>query len=150
MALYSVRTGATTLTGGATKSLILLNPVTDKFDIVSFSVSMDASASSTGVAIELYRVTTIGSPAGASTTPNPVDARDAAATTTSLTVLSTEPTTVLVLDDWYIQPFGGLLYVQYPLGREMPVAPAGARVGFRYVTPASVTPNCRATCWISE
>jgi hypothetical protein len=57
---------------------------------------------------------------------------------------------VEVLADWFIQPFGGLFDVQYPLQREPLSAAAGQRIGLRYVTPAAVTPNCRAYVWFDE
>jgi hypothetical protein len=132
VALYGTRTGSTALTASATKSLWLLNPVSDFFLLAQFGISLDASAASAGVGVELYRTTTLGTPAGTAATITKVNriGDTAAATTTGLTVLTTEPTAVEVLADWFIQPFGGLFDVQYPLQR--------------------VTPNCRAYVWFDE
>jgi hypothetical protein len=152
VALYGTRTGSTALTASATKSLWLLNPASDFFLLAQFGISLDASAASAGVGVELYRTTTLGTPAGTAATITKVNriGDTAAATTTGLTVLTTEPTAVEVLADWFIQPFGGLFDVQYPLQREPLSAAAGQRIGLRYVTPAAVTPNCRAYVWFDE
>jgi hypothetical protein len=150
--LYTVRTGSVALTASTTKSLWLLNPAVDYFVIAQLAVSFDASAASAGVGIELYRVTTIGSATGTTFTPIKVNriGDTAASGTTAQTPVTTEPTAVEVLADWFIQPFGGLFDVQYPLMREPLAAAAGQRIGLRYVTPAGVTPNCRAYVWFDE
>lgn len=153
MTLYGTRTaGAITLSASATKSLWLLNPATDFFVIAQFAVSFNASASSATVAVELYRTTTLGSPAGTAATFTKINrVGDAAApTTTGLTNLSAEPTAVEVLADWEIQPFGGALDLQYPLQREPLAAAAGQRIGLRCVTPAAVTPGVRSYVWLDE
>jgi hypothetical protein len=149
-AQYSVTAGAVTLAASATKSLILLNPVTNRALITQVSMSLNGSAAGTAVQFDLYRVVTIGSAAGATGTENLLDPATQAATTTSLTSLTTEPTTVVVLDSWEVQELGGLAVVQYPLGREPVLAAAGARVGLRYTTAASTTPVCVSTIWFEE
>jgi hypothetical protein len=152
VALYGTRTGSVALTASSTKSLWLLNPVTDFFLIAQVGISFDASAASAGVGIELYRTTTLGTPAGTAATITKINRIADAATpaTTGLTALTTEPTAVEVLADWFVQPFGGLFDVQYPLQREPLASAAAQRIGLRYVTPAAVTPNCRAYVWIDE
>lgn len=150
MGLYTVTTGSHAATGGATKSIILLNPAGPKVKIVQVDISMDSSALAGGVLFDLYRVTTIGTPAGTSATPLLLDPGDAAASTTSLTQLTTEPTTVVPFLSYYLQPVGGLLPLQFPLGREPVLAPSGARVGLRYTTPASTTPDIVATITFQE
>jgi hypothetical protein len=150
MALYIVTTGKVTLTGGSTKSLALLNPVTNAFKVRQIDISLDASTASTGVQFDLYRVATIGTPAGTTTTAVLADERDTAATTTSLTTLTAEPTTVTVLASWYVQPLGGLVVIPFPYGGEPIGKGAGNRIGIRYVTPASVTPDCLLNVWFEE
>src|SRR5487761_2476555 len=140
--LYSVNFGAIALSASATKSLWLLDPVTNPFAIVEFGVSFNASASSAPVQVDLYVVTSLGTPAGTTTV---------AATTTSLTALTTEPTTKVLIQSWYVQPFGGLLEIQYPLGREGASAiGAGNRIGLQCVTPAAVTPTAVGHVWFEE
>jgi hypothetical protein len=149
-AQFSTTAGAVTLTASATKSLILLNPVTNRAVITEISISLNGSAAGTAVEFDLYRVVTIGSAAGTTGTQNALDPATQVATTTSLTSLTTEPTTVVVLDSWDVQELGGLIVIQYPLGREPVLAAAGARVGIRYVTAASTTPSCVSTIWFEE
>ena len=149
-AQYSVTSGAVTLTASATKSLILLNPVTNRAVLTEISIGLNGSAAGTAVQFDLYRVVTIGSAAGSTGTENLLDPATQAATTTSLINLTTEPTTVSVLDSWEIQELGGEMVIQYPLGREPVLAAAGARVGIRYTTVAATTPGCVCTTWFEE
>lgn len=143
VSIYSIQTGSVALSASATKSLWLANPATDAFCPVEVGISFDASASSTALRVDLYRVTTIGSAAGTTATIVKYnDPNSAAATTTGLTALTTEPTAVEILASWFIQPFGGLFVLQYPMGREPGAVAAGQRLGIRAVTPASVSPNC--------
>jgi hypothetical protein len=153
VALYGARTsGSITLSASATKSLWLLNPATDFFVLAQFAVSFNASASSSTVAVELYRTTTLGSPTGTTATFAKVNrVGDAAApTTTGLVNLTAEPTAVEVLADWEIQPFGGVLDIQYPMQREPIAASAGQRIGLRCTTPAATTPGVRSYVWFDE
>lgn len=151
MAQFTVNTGTIALSASATKSLILLNPVTNKAKLTAIKFSLDGSAAAAGIKFEAYRVVTIGSAAGTTGTVNQTDVSDQAATTTALTALTTEPTTVAVLDGIYLQQIGGLYVLQGPLGREEVVlAPAGARVGFRAVTPAGISADVDATAYFEE
>lgn len=148
---FVTTTGSVTLTAAATKSLILVNPVTVAVTIIGLDVSFDAAAASAGILISLYTVTTLGSPAGTAAVVNKMDVNsNTAATMTGLTALSAEPTTVAVVASWYVQPFGGLWPQQLPLGREFRMAGAGIRWGVRYVTPASVSPNCVLNLYTEE
>lgn len=149
-AQYSVPAAITTLTAASTKSLILLNPATNRAVLTEVSISLNGSAAGTAVQFDLYRVTTLGSPTGTSTTALLLDPATQAATTTALTVLTAEPTTVSVLDSWQVQELGGLFVIQYPLGREPVLAAAGARVGIRYTTASATTPTCACTVWFEE
>jgi hypothetical protein len=122
------------LVASTTKSLLLINPV-PKIILTHIDISMDGSAAAQGVRFDLYRVVTIGSAAGTTVTPVKTVPGDSAATATVLNNLTVEPTTVEVIQSWYVQPFGGLLPLDAVLDREI-VAPAGgARVGLRYVNP---------------
>lgn len=146
MGLYSIQNGGVTTTAAATKSLLLVNPATDRIKVVEWGVSFDnVSTNAEPVLIEIYRTNSLGSPAGTSTlTPLPLDPADATASATALYNLSTEPTSVYVLGTYYVAPNAGLLVIQYPLGREIVCGAAGARFGIRYTTVTGVTPGCRA------
>lgn len=151
MGLFVVDTGVVTTTASSTKSLLLLNPATRGIKLRRTTLSMDASTSSVAVAFQWYIVTTIGSPAGTTGTVNKLgDPNLASPTTTALTALTTEPTTVIALESWYVQPFGATYVVDEPLGAELMAAAGGARIGLRYITPAGVTPNMRLTVRFDE
>lgn len=147
---FSTTCGAVTVTAASTKSLILLNPVTNRAVITLISMGANGSAAGTALQMDLYRVVTIGSAAGSTGTQNAIDPNSQAATTTSLTSLTTEPTTVSVLDSWQLQELGGEIWCPYPLGREPVLAAAGARVGLRYTSAAATTPTVVATIWFEE
>ncbi|MFF4403604.1 hypothetical protein [Streptomyces sp. NPDC001404] len=139
---YSVVTGKVTLTAAATKSLWLLNPVTNPIRLTEVSVSFDGSTSAQGVQVDLYRVATLGSPAGTTGTVSLLtDDNTPAATTTALTALTAEPTSVTVLRQWMVSPFGGLYIGQEVLDRELGTKSAGSRIGLRYTTASGVSPN---------
>lgn len=145
---YTLNSGAVALSASATKSLLLINP-TVSYVVTELGVSFDAAATTSAVLVDLYRTTTIGSPAGTSTTPVRENASaDSAASATGLVSLTTEPTAVELIRSFYVQPFGGLVVLQFPLGREPQMSGTSAnRIGVRVTTPASTTPNARA--WLA-
>jgi hypothetical protein len=153
MAIYSVKSGSMSFAAAQTKSFVLLNPVTNPIKVVTLSVSFDSAVAQPGFAVELYRVTTLGSAAGTAGTQVKVSGIGDAITptTTSLIALGTEPTATEVLADWWIQPFGGLIDKDLPLDREAFAAGAGQRIGIRCSTPAgSTTCNGRGYLWFIE
>lgn len=150
MALYTILSGAVALSAVATKSLWLLNPVTKKLKVVEIGVSFDGASPAAGIGCVLYRVTTLGTPAGTSLTPRLFDPDEAAATTTALINLTTEPTTKETLNHFFVSPYSGLAVVQYPLGREPIADAAGNRIGLHVVTPAGVNPNGSAYVYFEE
>lgn len=149
--LYSVSLGSIALAASATKSLWLLDPVTNPFTIVEFGLSFNASASSAPIQVDLYIATTLGTPAGTTGVERALGSTTVAATTTSLLNLTTEPTTKALIMSWFVQPFGGLLEIQFPLGREGASAiGAGNHIGLQCVTPASVSPSAVGHVWFEE
>jgi hypothetical protein len=68
--------------------------------------------------------------------------------------LSTEPSTKNIISSWYVQPYGGVLDIQYPLGREGLAAIAGAttsgRVGLQINVPTGVICNVLSYVWLEE
>jgi hypothetical protein len=145
MALYIVPSAAVALSASATKTLVLLNPEANEHKVKEFGVSFDAAAAGQSIRVELVRVTTLGAPAGTTVTPLKKDTSSQAGTTTSLTNLTTEPTTYEVLKPYYVRPDGGALVIQNPLGNEEKGGDAtDERYGIRVTTPAGVTPNAVA------
>ncbi|MFI1535565.1 hypothetical protein [Streptomyces anandii] len=144
-------TAKITLSASSTKSLILLAPGSPGLRLTEVGVSMDGSAAAQGVQIDLYRVATLGSPAGSSATPAKLTDENApSASASALTALTTEPTSVTILRSWMVAPFGGLFGMQEVLDREVGAASSGARIGLRYTTAASVTPGCVAYLSFTE
>lgn len=141
---YTVATGSVALSASATKSLWLLDPVTEPFTICEFGLSFDSVSPATAIRVDLYCVTNVGSAAGSSGTVNNwQDQRGPNNTTTALTNLTTEPTGVDILSQWFVQPFGGCLVIQYPLQREPGTAATATtnRLGLRCVTPSGTSCN---------
>ncbi len=155
MALYTVSTGKLTLTESATKSLILLNPVTVSIKVRQLDISLAASAAAEEIQFDLYRVATLGTPEGEAATPALADERDGAATSSALIAKASEggfkkePTAVTLLASYLLQPLGGVISIPLPYGAEVVTKLAGARLGVRYVSPA-VKPACIGTLWFEE
>jgi len=135
------------LVANLTKSVILIpTGSTSYFSIVEIGFSVDSAVAAQAIGVELYAVTTIGSPAGTSFAPVLVQrgTGSAAQTGSALINLSTPPSVVEVIKDWFVPPTG-LLVVQFPLGREPQSFPSGQRIGLQYVNPSGgSTSNFRA------
>lgn len=151
MAKYTVQATGT-LTAAATKTLILLNPVTVPIELIQITASLDnITTDAEPVLFDIVRATTIGSPAGTTGTEVRVDESDpSTAQTTSLINLSTEPTTYEIIDSFYLTPHSGVVAFQFPLGREPKAKGAGERIGIRYTTVSGVTPKYVVTAWFEE
>lgn len=149
--LYTVASAPVALSASATKSLWLINP-TDTFRIVAFGISFDSSAPLAAPRVELYRTTTLGSPAGTTTTPvRWTSSADEAADATALTNLTTEPTAVEILKPMFVQPFGGDREWWHPLGQEAHMSGTlTQRLGCRITTAAGVTPTVVAWALFDE
>lgn len=150
--LYNIPSAAVALSSAATKSLFLIDAGVNEYELVEFGVGFDAEADVAAVRVELYRVTTLGSPAGTSTTPLKVKEASGAADATSLTNLSTEPSAAEIIGGpWYVRPDGGQLVIQYPLGDEPTQRTAtDGRIGLRAITATNVTPNAVSYAKIRE
>lgn len=132
---------AIALTAAAAKSMWLINPATYSFVIMEFGIGFDGSTATAPIQVMLYRVNTIGTPAGTAATVQKFDPNAATTATTCLTNLTTEATSIDVLAAWPVAANNGMFVMQYPLGREPDAAAAGARLGLLVKTPASVSPN---------
>lgn len=151
---YSVQTGSVSVAASATQTIWLLDPVTNPVTVAEIGISFNASAATNPAQVTLYRATAVGSAAGSTGTVSPwLDSRAPAATTTALTALTTEPTTKVLLASWFIQPFGGLLVIQYPLMREPGDAAAATgtdRLGIQVNNQASTALSCVSYVVIDE
>lgn len=144
--LYSATTeGEEALAASASETLVQLRGATVvKAKIVEISVSFDATTADwEPVRIDLLRQTTDGTGTGA--TEVPLDPDYPTANCTAFHSFTAEPTAGDILFSWEVHPQGGLLVVQYPLGREPTLDNlTTSRIGLRATTPSGVTPNALA------
>ena len=126
-----VSTGA--IAAGGVKSAWLLNPVTHRGKLQEVWLSFGAVAAQPDIAFELYRVTSLGSPAGTTATISQDDPNDDAPVWTALSALTTEPTTVQPIREGHLSVVQGLLVVFFPYVSEIRLDAGGARLGCRVV-----------------
>lgn len=151
---YVVRTaGATALVGGTAKTLVnLISGTTVSPIVVEMSMSFDGvTASAVPVLVELGYSTqaTAGTP-GTSPTPTLIRGRGTAVSTAAESY-SAEPTALTAFKQWLLTPNGGLLVIQFPLGREaQPDLSGGTNkaIFLRGNAPANV--NARAYLELEE
>ncbi len=147
--LYVVRTGELTLAESVTKSLILLNPVANIVKLRQLDVSLAATAAQEEILFQLYRVETIGAPAGTAAAIQPGEEWAPATATTALTALTAEPTAVKIIADYLVQPLGGIISIPFPFGAEIAAKAAGARLGLQYKSKTS-KPVAACNLWFEE
>lgn len=155
--LYAVNnTPGVLLTANATTTIWMLSPVTNPYSIVEFGVSFNASVSSVPIQVDLYVAASVGSSAGSSASVRFLGSTTTAATTTARQNFTAEPnpTTKQLIQSWFVQPFGGVLDIQYPLGREGLSAIGGNtttdQIALQCVTPAGVAPWALSYVWFEE
>lgn len=154
--MYAVDNGPFALTAGATNTVWMLNPVTNPFAIVEFGVAFNASVSTAPIQVDLYVAASVGAAAGTSASVRNLGSTTVSATTTAIANLTIEPnpTTKQLVQSWYIQPFGGALDIQYPLGREGLSAIGGntttGRIALQCTSPAGVSVSVLSYVWLEE
>lgn len=143
MAIFSVVSKDQALAAAASETLWqLLAPSDAEARLIEFGVSFDGvTASNAPVDVDLLRQST----AGTSSAATEIEWRTSglAARVVATTIFTAEPTAADILASWQLTPNGGLLVVQYPLGRE-PVISASERLAVRATTASGVTPNATA------
>jgi len=127
----------------AAKSLMtLLAPSTACLEILNANITNLDSEVSEQLSVGLFNITTYGSPAGTSVTPEKHENLDAASTTTVLANLSGEPTAYAAnpIDKQGINNLSGYRYD--PMPEERPIVGPSRGIGLRLlVTPSGVF-NC--------
>jgi hypothetical protein len=149
---YTVTTGtaAIALTGGAAKTVMYINAAaSNQPSIVEFSIGFDGvTASNVPALVELVLGTKASNstPGTGSTAFTPLQIRGwpaQASAQTAANNCTSEPTVLTAVKQWLLTPNGGLLVVQFPLGRELTAvasgtAVSGNQVGVRVTAPANV------------
>lgn len=153
MAIYTAWTETpVTLTASATRSCMeVLGDADVSARLVEFAVSMNGvSATAAPVLVKLVQITATGT-GTACTEANAQRMGKTAPQCQAKHTLTVEPTKVasVALGSWYVHPQGGLLHVQYPLGREPYICDGVAAQGLavELTVPAGVTNQ--AVCHIS-
>jgi hypothetical protein len=118
---YVTRTAAAlALVGGAAKTLVnIISGATVSPVITEMSAGFDGvTASAVPVLVELGYSTQAGAGTpGTSPTPTQIRGRGTAVCTAGESY-SAEPTALTAFKQWLVTPNGGLLVIQFPLGRE--------------------------------
>lgn len=142
MAYQYIVTSNKALSANATQTLLELKPSsTVPVRIKAWWCSFDGSTAAAGIRVQLIRQSTDGTGAGSPPTPQKKDAGDRAAQCTVLHNLSAEGTLDAVIASYYVSPFGGIVYIQYPLDDEVTAIENGNRIAIRVITPSGVSPN---------
>jgi hypothetical protein len=133
--MRGVYTAQIDITGlSSAKTLMLIQaPSTGVIEIISCSVSNVNSETSEMLNIGVYHVTTVGSPAGTSVTPEKHEKLDASSSATVTGNLSGEPTAYASkpLDKQGINNLSGYRYD--PLPEERPIVPPSGAIGLRAI-----------------
>lgn len=146
---YAVKTGtsATALSAATAKTLVdLISGAGDSPIVTEMSVGFDGvTASAVPVLVELG-YSTQGAAGTPGTSPTPTLIRGRGTTTvTSGVDYSAEPTTLTPFKHWLVTPNGGLLVLQFPLGREpQPDLSGGTNKGIFLRANAPAVVNTRA------
>lgn len=134
--MRGVYTAQIDITGLSTaKTLLHLQaPATGILEILSVNVTNLNTETSEQLEVGLYHVTTVGTPAGTSVTPEKHEKLDAAAAATVLGNLSDEPTAYAAkpIDKQGVNNLSGYRYD--PLPEERPVVPPSGAIGLRMLT----------------
>lgn len=138
--MRGVYTASIEITGiSANKTLLYITShSTAVIEILSCQVSNLSNETNEQLSIGLFHVTTAGSPAGTSVTPEKHEKLDANAVATVLGNLTDEPTTYATnpIDKQGISSLGGYRYD--PIPEERPIVPPSGAIGLRMlVSPTS-------------
>lgn len=140
-------TGATALAAATAKTLVnLISGANDAPLVTEMSVGFDGvTASAVPVLVDLGYSTQAGAGTpGTSPTPTLIRGKGAAGSTSAVDY-TVEPTALTAFKHWLVTPNGGLLVIQFPLGREpLPDLSGGTNKAIFLRANAPAVVNCRA------
>ena len=153
--LYAVQSGNVGLTAGTTQTIWMLSPVTNPLTIVEWGISFNASVSALPIQVDLYTAASVGTSAGSSASVRALGSTTTTATSTARVNFTVEPnpTTKQLVQSWYVQSFGGVLDIQYPLGRENGAIGGSTttdQIGLQVTSPAGIVVNALSYVWFEE
>lgn len=147
---FSVTSGAAFAVGSTAKTILnLIAGSSNPPVITEFGISFDSTSVGSPVLLELCTSTqgAAGTPGTIGTVKMVRGYPSYSPVTTAAGQYSAEPTTLTPVKQWLIQPYGGLLVIQYPLGREVQgqitAATDSKGLAWRVSIPAGAT-NARA------
>lgn len=150
MGLYTAYTETpyTVITADTSSVLEVLGDADVTARLVEFGISFNGvTASHAPILVKLRQITATGT-GTACTEGNFSRSAKTAPQCSAKHTLTTEPTMVstIALGQWYVTPVGGLLVVQYPLGREPIICDGSASQGLalELTSASSVTPSAAA------
>jgi hypothetical protein len=145
-------TGDIALTAATAKTILnVVNGTNALIRLVEFSVSFDGvTATAEPVVVELCGSTqaTAGAPTGGTITLTQIRGPVRTAQSTGRRNYTAEPTVLTVWKRWLVSAFGGLLVLQFPLGREPEMITTVAGMCLRCTAPAAV--NAQAYLEVEE
>lgn len=139
--MRGVYTANIEITGlSSAKTVLLLQaPSTGVLEILSVRLSNLNNETNQQWSVGLYHVTTVGSPAGTSITPEKHEKLDSSSSATALGNLSSEPSTYATKPIDQDGPASLSGYRYDPLPEERPICPPSGAIGLRMLTtPDSV------------
>lgn len=148
---YKIKTeGAQALAAATAETMLMvINAANSVHRIIQWSVAFDGvTATAVPVLVELVSSTQAG--AGTSSSAAIVQTRGLTRTVqaSAQRQYTSEPTTLTVLEEYWVRADGGLFMIQYPLGREVEQGVTLDGLGIRATAPATV--NGRASIEFEE
>ena len=136
--------GAQPLAAATAETMLnFINAANSTLLLVEFSVSFDGvTASAIPVLVELGHCTQAGAGTSSSATIRQIRGATRTVQGTAQRQYTVEPTVITVLKEWLVRPDGGLLHLQFPLGREPQQNTTLDGLVLRATAPATV--NVRA------
>lgn len=141
--IYTLANSADVALVGATAKTVLqlATPSTRRAWVKEASIGFKSVTSTdVPVLVTLRRQSTAGTATALTANPD-IEGHPASLCTACKENASVEPTTGVIVKEWYITPIGGLLIYQLPLGDEIEMAVSGF-LGLVVTAPAAQ--NCRA------
>jgi hypothetical protein len=136
MATFTARDSAVALVANTTKTIVQVVPGTNTpIRVVEIGVSFNGiTTTDVPATVDLIRQSTAGT-SSALTLVADQEQNTKTVVATALKTFTAEPTAGNVLRTWYVTPLGGLLIMQFPLGRE--VDALTSRIALRCNAPTS-------------
>lgn len=153
MSIYGIVSGVCAMSAATAKSVLnAIAAANAPIKVKEFAVSFDGVTSSAVPALVELGACTQGAAGTAGSAPTPAR-RNGPVRTVAWSAganYSSEPTTITVLDAWYVPVFNGIFVKQYALGDEPDTEVSASTEGLLLRVTAAATVNCRASMAVQE